>query len=85
MREVVLIRRAGVSVSEREQGVTSRWREWCVLVRCVDAPVEEAIDRSMYRKQEWIFSFFCRGRLAARTGRERTMSTTNVSSFMLRR
>lgn len=85
MREVVLVRRAGVSLSEREPRVTSRWREWCVLVRCVDAPVEEAIDRSMYRKQKRIFSFFYRERLAARTGGERTMNTTNVTSFMLRR
>lgn len=48
-------------MNERERGVTSRWRERCVLVRCVDAPVEEANDRSMYRKQRGIFLAFVVG------------------------
>lgn len=53
--------RPDARASERERGVTSRWRKWCVLVRCVDAPAEEANDRSMYRKQRVIFLSFVVG------------------------
>lgn len=66
--------RPDARASERERGVTSRWREWCVLVRCVDAPAEEANDRSMYRKQRMIF--LLSWDVLAGTGKERTTHTT---------